>query len=93
MQLLYPKTHHQLHGVYSIMKESNVKMVLKNHNIVIPIKIQEANLTIIYNYYVNSAQKKRHGPLLRLFVESISFDSLDFFGDIRTDTDCSGTEV
>ena len=64
---------------------------MKNHNIVIPINIQEANLPIIYNYYVTSAQKKRHWPLLRLGMAFISLDYLDLFGDIRTDTYSSGT--
>ena len=55
----------QLHGAHPIIKGLNVKMVLNNHNTVIPINIQEAILPIIYNYYVTPSQKKRHGPLLR----------------------------
>ena len=67
-------------------------MVPKNHNIVIPINIQEANLTIIYNSYVTPAQKKCHWPLLVLGMAFISLDYLDFSGNIRTDADCSGAE-
>ena len=92
VQLLSPQTYHHVHGAHSIIKGFNIQMVMKNHNIVIPINIQEANLAIIHNYYVNSAQKKRHGPLLRSCMAFISLDSLDLFGDIRTDTDCSGTD-
>ena len=68
-------------------------MVPKNHNIVIPINIQEANLTIIYNSYVTSTQKKLHGTILRSGMEFIGLDYLDLFGDIRIDTYSSGTEV
>ena len=52
VRLFSPQTYHQLHGAHSIIKGFNVKMVLNKHNIVIPIKIQEDNLPIIYNYYV-----------------------------------------
>ena len=52
VQLLSPQTYHNLHGTHPIIKGFNVKMVLKNHNIVIPINRQEANLLIIYNSYV-----------------------------------------
>ena len=41
-----PQTYNHLHGDHSIIKGFNVKMVLKNHNIVIPINIQEPNLWI-----------------------------------------------
>ena len=51
-------------------------MVLKNHNIVIPINKQDSNLTIIYNSYVTSAQMKRHEPLLR---SGMAFIGLDFW--------------
>ena len=61
-------------------------MILKNHNIIIPINIQEANLPIIYNYDVTSAQKKRHGPLLISGKAFIGLYYLDFFGDLITDT-------
>ena len=67
-------------------------MVLKNHNIFIPINRQEYNLLIIYNYYVTSAQKKCHGQLLRSGMEFIGLDYLDLFGDLRTDIDSSVTE-
>ena len=60
-------------------------MVLKNHNIVIHINIQEANLPIIYNYYFNSVQNKCHGPLLRSVMEFIGLDYLDLFGDLITE--------
>ena len=88
-----PQTYHHLHGALSIIKGFNVKTVLNNHNIVIPINRQEANFTTIYNYYVTSAQNKRHWSLLLSGMAFISLDSLDFFGNIRTATDCSGTEV
>ena len=39
VQLFSPQTYHQLHGAHSIIKRLNVQMVLKNHNIVIPINI------------------------------------------------------
>ena len=68
-------------------------MVPNNHNIFIPINRQEAKLSIIYNYYVTSAQKKRHGPLLRLGMAFIGLDSLDLFGDLRTYIDSSEIEV
>ena len=67
-------------------------MFLKNHNIVTPINRQEANIPIIYNYYLTSAQKKRHWPLLILGMEFIDFDSLDFFGYLKTDIYNSRTE-
>ena len=53
---------------------------------------QEYNLPIIYNYFVTSAQKKRDGTLFRLGMACIGLDSLDFFGDLRTDTDSIGIE-
>ena len=65
-------------------------MVQKNQNIVISINREEANLSIIYNYYVTSAQKKCYGPLFISGMAFIGFDYLDLFGDIRTDTDSSG---
>ena len=68
-------------------------MVLKNHNIAIPINRQESNIPIIYNSYVTSAQNKRNVPLLRLIMELIGLDYLDLFGDLRTDIYISGTEV
>ena len=46
VQLFSPQTYNHLHGDHSIIKGFNVKMVLKNHNIVIPINIQEPNLWI-----------------------------------------------
>ena len=58
-------------------------MLLKNHNIDVPINIHEDNLPIIFNYYVTSVQNKRHGPLLRLGIVFIGLDSLDLFGDIK----------
>ena len=67
-------------------------MVPKKHNILIPINIQEDNPPIIYNYYVTSAQNKRHGTLLRSGMAFIGLDYLDFLGDLITDIDRSGTE-
>ena len=93
VRLLSSQTYHRLHGAHSIIKGFNVKMVLKNHNIVIPINRQEVNLPIIYNYYVISAQKKRHEPLFRLGMAFIGLYSLDLFGDLIIDIDSSGTEV
>ena len=87
-----PQTYHHLHGALSIIKGFNVKTVLNNHNIVIPINRQEANFTTIYNYYVTSAQNKRHWSLLVSGMEFISLDSLYFFDNIITAIDCSGTE-
>ena len=58
-------------------------MLLKNHNIDVPINIHEDNLPIIFNYYVTSVQNKRHGPLLRLGIVFIGLDSLALFGDIK----------
>ena len=57
-----------------------------------PINRKEANLPIIYNYYLNSAEKKIHGPLLIPGMAFIGLDYMDLFGDLRTDTDSSGTE-
>ena len=74
VKLFSPQNYHQIHGVNSIIKGYNVQMVLKNHNIVIPINIQEDNFLIIYNYYVTSLQKKHHGPLLRSGMEFIGLD-------------------
>ena len=67
-------------------------MVQKNQNIVISINREEANLSIIYNYYVTSAQKKCYGPLFISGMAFISFDYLDLFADLRTDTDSSGKQ-
>ena len=92
VRLFSPQIHHQLHCVQYIIKGPKYKMVLKNHNIVIPINRQEANLPIIYNSYVNSAQKKRYGPLLRLCMAFIGLEYLDLFGNIITYIDTSGTE-
>ena len=64
VQLFSPQTYHQIQDVHYIIEGYNVQMVLKNHKIVITINIQEDKLPIIYNYYVTSAQKKHHGPLL-----------------------------
>ena len=61
VELFFPKTYHQIHCEHSIMKGFNVQMVLNNHNIVIPISIQEANLPIIHNLYVTSEQKNAMG--------------------------------
>ena len=67
-------------------------MLPKNHNIDVPIDRQEYNFPTVYNYYVTSAQKKRHGPLLRLSMAFISLDYLDLFGDLRADEESSRTE-
>ena len=72
-----PQNYHQLHYALSIIKVFNVKTVLNNHNIVIPINRQEANFTTIYNYYVTSAQNKCHGPLLILGMEFIGLEILE----------------
>ena len=93
VRLFYKKTYHNLHGAHSIIKSFNVKIVLKNHNVAIPINRKEANLPIIYNPNVTSAQNKRHGSLLRSGMSFIGLDSLDLFVGIRTDIDSSGTEV
>ena len=79
VRIFYPQNYHHLCGAHSIIKLCNVQMVLKNHNIVIPINILEANLPIIYNSYVTSAQNKRHGPLLISGMAFIGLDSLGFF--------------
>ena len=42
---------------------------------------------------MTSAQNKRNGPLFRLGMSFIGLNSLDLFGNIRTDTGSSGTEV
>ena len=68
-------------------------MVPKKHNIFIPINRQEANLPIIYNSYVTSAQKKFHEPLLISGMVFICLGYLDPFGGLITDTDGSVTEV
>ena len=68
-------------------------MVLKNHNIVIPINRQEANLPIVYDYYVTSAKNKHHWPLLISGVVFIILGSLGFFGGLIIDTYSRGTEV
>ena len=70
----YPQNYHQLHGAHSTIKGLNVQISPKNHNIFIPINRKEANLPIIYNSYMTSAQKKRHGPLLRSGIKCIGFD-------------------
>ena len=92
VKLLSPQNYNQIHGAHSIFKEFNIQTVMKNHSILIPINIQEANLNIFYNYYVTSSQKKRHWPLLRSCMAFISLDSLYFFGNIIIDTYCRGTE-
>ena len=38
VRILSTETYHQLHGAHSIIKVFNVQIVLKNHNIVIPIR-------------------------------------------------------
>ena len=92
VRILSPQTYHQLHDAHSIFKFFNAQTVLKNHNIVILVNRQEAKLPLIYNSYVTLAQNKRHGPLLILGVAFLGLDSLDLFGNIRIDTDSSGTE-
>ena len=67
-------------------------MLLKKHNIVIPINRHETNLPMIYNSYVTSAQMKRHGPLLRSGMALTVFYYLDFFGDPGTYIDRNVTE-
>ena len=67
-------------------------MVLKHHNIVIPINIQKSNLPIIYNSYVTLAKNKYHGPPLISGMAFIGLDYLGFFGYLRKDTGISGTE-
>ena len=93
VRLLSPRTYHHLHGDPSIIKGFNVKMVLKNHNIFIPIKRQESNPPIIRYCYVTSAQQKHHGPLLISGMTIISLNYLDLFGNLRTDTDNIVTEI
>ena len=85
MRLFSPQNYRQLHGAHSIIEGFNVKMLLNNHKIVILINRQDANLPIIYNSYVTSAQNKRHRQLLRLGMDFIGLGSLDLFGDIRID--------
>ena len=84
VQIFSTQTYHQIHGENSIIKGFNVQMLLKNHKIFILINIQEANPPIIYNFYVTSAQKKRHGQILRSGIAFIGFYYMYFFGDIRT---------
>ena len=92
VRLFSPQTHHQMHGAYYVIKLFNIKMVLKSHNIAIPINRQEANLPIIYHSYMNSAQKKRRGTLFISGMEVIGLDYLGSFGSIVTDVYSSGTE-
>ena len=42
---------------------------------------------------MTSAQNKRNESLFRLGMSFIGLNSLDLFGNIRTDTGSSGTEV
>ena len=92
VRLFSPQTHHQIHCAHSIIKIFNVKMLPKNHNNDVPISRHEYNSPKHFKSYVTSAQKKRHGPLLRLGMAFISWDYLDLFGDLRTDEESSGTE-
>jgi len=84
VRLFSPQTYHQLHGGRSIVEGFNVTMQLRRRNIVIPINRKEANLPIVFNSFVNSAEKKRHGPRMRSCMALTGLASLDFFGDLRT---------
>ena len=92
VRLFSPQTYDHLHGAHSIIKVFNVQVVMKNHNLIIPINRQEANLCIIYNFYLTSAQNKCHGTLLILGMVFIILGYLGLFGYLISYIYISGTE-
>ena len=72
-----------MHGGYSRINGESVEMNMKNNNIFIPIRREQANLPIIFDSYVTTKQKNEVGPHIRSAMAYSNLSSLDFFGDLQ----------
>ena len=66
-------------------------MILKHHRIKLPICQKQANLPIVYNSFVSTNEKQLIAPNIRSAMAYSNMFSLDFFGDLRTASDLSGS--
>lgn len=62
VRLYSPQTYHQLFGGYSKVDGDNVRMVLSDRDIVIPIERERSNLPIIYDSHTTERERELHGP-------------------------------
>ena len=53
----------------------------------ITICCEQANLTIVYNYFVSLKDKKEVGPHIRSKMDYFNLSNIDFFGDLQTSTE------
>ena len=52
VQLLHPQNYHYMNGGYYEVHDLQVSMYLTDHQIDIPIYIEQKNINILYNYFV-----------------------------------------
>ena len=66
------------------MSGDSVEMYCKGNRIAIPIRSEQANLPIVYNYFVSTQKKKEIGPHIRYAMAYSNLSTLELFGDIKT---------
>ena len=59
-------------------------MHCKANRIVIPIRSKQANLPIVYNYFLSNQEKKEIIPHIRYAMAYSNLSTLELFGDIKT---------
>ena len=64
VRLYSPQTYHQLFGGYSRVDGDNVRMVLSDREIVIPIERERSNLPILYDCHTTARERELHGPTI-----------------------------
>ena len=84
VQLFYPQIYHQMHGGHSSLNGDAVEMHFKGNRVVIPIRREQSNPLILYNYFVSSKEKKEVGPHTHSTMDYSNLSNLDFFGDLQT---------
>ena len=83
VRLFSPQMYHQTHGGYSRINGDSVEMNMKNNNIFIPIRREQAILPIVFDYYVTTKQKNEVGPHIRSAMAYSNLLSLDLFGYLQ----------
>ena len=84
MKLFSLKTYQQINVGHSLLNGDAVDMHCKGNRVVIPIRCEQANLPIVYNYFVSSKEKKEVGQQIRSAIAYYNFSNLEFFAYLQT---------
>ena len=84
VRLLSPQTYHQMHGGNFRLSGDSVEMYYKGNIILITIRRDQANLPIVYNYFLSTQEKKYIGTHIWSAMAYSNISTLEFFGNIHT---------